>query len=243
MGVRLAESVGELPLYREHVVRLALGELGQAALHLRVGLAVLTILSVEGGGGLSGLRRGRGLLLRLGGVRGGGSLRRAGGRLLLVINWLLLHLQIGLLLVGVLQLLLLLVVEVVLALGRVHGCRGVVAHHLILGLRVHVVHVGGLREVAGRGGGHGLQRLPILASDLMVLHLLNYLLHVLTCVLQLRKLLLEPVVEGLEGDHFLGVCHRLDTCQQVVRHVVGSLENVVLLEVDLPHAWVLNLID
>ena len=77
----------------------------------------------------------------------------------------------------------------------------------------------------------------------MVLHLLNYLLHVLTCVLQLRKLFLEPDVEGLERDEFLGWRHALDTCEKVVRHIVGRLENMVLLEVNLAHPWVLDLID
>ena len=52
----------------------------------------------------------------------------------------------------------------------------------------------------------------ILPTDLLRLHLLNYLLHVLTRVLQLGKLFLEANVERLEGDDFLSGCHALDTC-------------------------------
>lgn len=52
----------------------------------------------------------------------------------------------------------------------------------------------------------------ISVRNLMVLHLLNYLLHVLTCVLQLCELLLEFQVEGFEGDDFLSRGHALDTC-------------------------------
>ena len=77
----------------------------------------------------------------------------------------------------------------------------------------------------------------------MVLRLLNYLLHVLTCALQLVKLLRELLVEGLELDEFLGWFHALDTCEQVVRHIVGGLKNVILLHVDLVHARVLNWLD
>jgi len=77
----------------------------------------------------------------------------------------------------------------------------------------------------------------------MVLHLLNYLLHVLTCVLQLGKLFLKPDVEWLELDEFLSLRHALNTCQKVVRHIVGRLKNMILLQVNLSHARVLNLID
>lgn len=38
----------------------------------------------------------------------------------------------------------------------------------------------------------------ILATDLIALHLLNYLLHVLTRILQLLELLLEPDVKRLK---------------------------------------------
>ena len=77
----------------------------------------------------------------------------------------------------------------------------------------------------------------------MRLHLLNYLLHVLTRVLQLGKLFLEANVEGLEGDDFLSWCHALDTCQQVMGDIVAHLENAILLEVNLPHARVLDLVN
>lgn len=77
----------------------------------------------------------------------------------------------------------------------------------------------------------------------MVLGLLNYLLHVLTGALQLVKLVSELLVEGLELHEFVLRFHALDTSQQVVRHVVRSLENVVLLHVDLAHARVLNRLD
>ena len=83
----------------------------------------------------------------------------------------------------------------------------------------------------------------ILPTDLLRLHLLNYLLHVLTRVLQLGKLFLEANVEGLEGDDFLSRCHALDTCQQVMGDIVAHLENAVLLEVNLPHARVLDLVN
>lgn len=82
----------------------------------------------------------------------------------------------------------------------------------------------------------------ILATDLIALHLLNNLLHVLTRILQLLELLLEPDVKRLKGDDFLGRSHALDTCEQVVRDIVGSLENVVLLEANLPHVGVHNLV-
>lgn len=77
----------------------------------------------------------------------------------------------------------------------------------------------------------------------MVLHLLNYLLHVLTGALQLGKLLLEADVELLEGDDFLSKWHALDSGEQVVSHIVRHLKNTILLLVNLSHAWVLNLID
>ena len=118
------------------------------------------------------------------------------------------------------------------------------AHHLrvlVLLPHVHIVSVG--REVIGRRSRHASDRLSILASDLMVLHLLNYLLHVLTRLLELGELLLEPYVEGFERDGFLGYGHTLDTSEQVVSHVVGGLENVILLEVDRSEGHVLNLID
>ena len=83
----------------------------------------------------------------------------------------------------------------------------------------------------------------ILPTDLLRLHLLNYLLHVLTRVLQLGKLFLEANVERLEGDDFLSGCHALDTCQQVMGDIVAHLENAVLLEVNLPHARVLDLVN
>jgi len=77
----------------------------------------------------------------------------------------------------------------------------------------------------------------------MVLHLLNYLLHVLTCVLQLRKLFLKPNVEWLQRDEFLRWRHALNACKKVVCYIVGGLENMILFEVNLSHAGVLNLID
>ena len=123
----------------------------------------------------------------------------------------------------------------------VHGCGLVMAHCLrvLVPPHVHIV-VSGSGEVIGRRRvRHGIERLSIL----MVLHLLNNLLHVLTCLLELGELLLEPYVEGFEGDDFLGHRHTLDTSEQVVRHIVGSLENVVLLQVDRPQGHVLNLID
>ena len=51
---------------------------------------------------------------------------------------------------------------------------------------------------------HAVDLSSILSSNLMVLHLLNYLLHVLTCVLQLSELFLEADVEGFKRDDFLG---------------------------------------
>lgn len=83
----------------------------------------------------------------------------------------------------------------------------------------------------------------ILPTDLLRLHLLNYLLHVLTRVLQLGKLFLEANVERLEGDDFLSRCHALDTCKQVMSDIVAHLENAVLLEVNLPHARILDLVN
>lgn len=77
----------------------------------------------------------------------------------------------------------------------------------------------------------------------MVLHLLNYLLHVLTCVLELCELLLEPEVEGFQRNDFLSHGHTLDTSEQVVRDIVRRLENMVLLQIDWSEGHVLNLID
>lgn len=59
---------------------------------------------------------------------------------------------------------------------------------LLLLLRVVVVRRRLLQRVYG---------CSILPTDLLRLHLLNYLLHVLTCVLQLSKLFLELDVERL----------------------------------------------
>ena len=146
------------------------------------------------------------------------------GLLLLVINLLLSQLLLCptdvllrvLLLAHLLLLLLLLVVEVVLVLGGGHiGGLLVMAHHLLLLARSlgHVRNVSVLSIVIGGVGRllHIVDGPSLLASDLMVLHLLNYLLHVLTGVLQLGKLLLEPDVERLERDDFLGLGHTLDT--------------------------------
>ena len=131
-----------------------------------------------------------------------------------------------------------------LVLLSVHGRGLVMAHHLrvlVLLPHVHIVSVG--REVIGRRSRHTTDGLSILPSDLMVLHLLNNLLHVLTCLLELGELLLKPYVEGLQRDGFLRYRHTLDTSEQVVCHIVGGLENVILLEVDRSQGHVLNLID
>lgn len=168
-------------------------------------------------------------------------------RLLLVINLLL-----GQLLIGVEPLvpllydvpwLLLLHVEVVDSLRWLHLVGLVMAHHLvlILGLACDEMVFLVLRIKVCTGGA--VEGASILGGDLMVLGLLNYLFHVLTRALQLVKLLRELLVEGLELNQFLGAFHALDTSQQVVRHIVGSLENVVLLHVDLVHCLVLNGLD
>ena len=131
-----------------------------------------------------------------------------------------------------------------LVLLSVHGRGLVMAHHLrvrVLLRHVHIVSVG--REVIGRRSRHTIDGLSILPSNLMVLHLLNNLLHVLTCLLELGELLLKPYVEGLQRDGFLRDRHTLDTSEQVVCHIVGGLENVILLEVDRSEGHVLNLID
>ena len=131
-----------------------------------------------------------------------------------------------------------------LVLLSVHGRGLVMAHHLrvrVLLPHVHIVSVG--REVIGRRSRHTIDGLSILPSNLMVLHLLNNLLHVLTCLLELCELLLKPYVKGFQRDDFLGYGHTLDTSEQVVRHIVGSLENVILLQVDRSQSYVLNLID
>ena len=78
---------------------------------------------------------------------------------------------------------------------------------------------------------------------MMVLHLLNNLLHVLTRALKLRELLLETHVESFQGDDFLGSSHALDTSEQVMSHVVRNLKNAILLQVYLSHVHVLDLID
>jgi len=119
------------------------------------------------------------------------------------------------------------------------------AHHLLLlSLLPHVHIVSVIWEViARRSSSHTIDTLSILPTNLMVLHLLNYLLHVLTCVLKLCELLLEPYVEGFQRDDFLSRGHALDTSEQVMGDIVGRLKNMVLLEVDWPQGDVLNLID
>ena len=77
-------------------------------------------------------------------------------------------------------------------------------HWILLGLLTHAIHVSVGGEVVGGGRPVHAVDLSILSSDLMVLHLLNYLLHVLTCVLQLCELFLEADVEGFKRDDFLG---------------------------------------
>ena len=78
-------------------------------------------------------------------------------------------------------------------------------HHLIgPRLLTHTVHVSIRGIVSGRRTVHAVDLSSILSSNLMVLHLLNYLLHVLTCVLQLCELFLEADVEWFKRDDFLG---------------------------------------
>ena len=150
------------------------------------------------------------------------------------------------------QLLLLHVVQLFLVgrvVVRVLGGRLVMAHNLIRLiwlLSTHVArHVSVERAIVSVAWL--LHRIncptPILARNLMVLHLLNNLLHVLARALQLGELLLEADVKGLQRDDFLWRGHALDTSEQVVGHVVGNLKNPILLQVDLSHARVLNLID
>ena len=69
-----------------------------------------------------------------------------------------------------------------------HVGRQLILLTLLLLLRVVVVRRRLLQRVYG---------CSILPTDLLRLHLLNYLLHVLTCVLQLSKLFLELDVERL----------------------------------------------
>ena len=78
---------------------------------------------------------------------------------------------------------------------------------------------------------------------MVVLHLLNNLLHVLACALQLSELFLKAYVESLKRDDFLRWSHALDTSEQVVSHIVGDLKNPILLQVNLSHVDVLDLID
>jgi len=135
-----------------------------------------------------------------------------------VINWLLLRLLlkrgvwrvVGLRLLQLLLLLLLVVAEVLLVLLGGKERLLVLAHNLLLLLlrthiRRNVVALSLLLLLLGVvGGGRGglllhlVDSAAILPADLLRLHLLNYLLHVLTCVLELRKLLLKAHVERLE---------------------------------------------
>lgn len=136
--------------------------------------------------------------------------------------------------------------EVLLVLDLVHGGGLVMDHHLLL-LGSRLIHVRNVTldwvEAALRILSHFSSTGSILRRDRVALHLLNYLFHVLTRELQLLEILLKLVVVGLERDNFLGELHTLDTGQQVVRHVVGQLENAVLLRVDLSHARVIDLIE
>ena len=223
LQIGLAKSVGVLLLHLgctgELRVRLSLRLMVRCLLLLMRHVAELAISKIVAGIILLILRGSRGTRpgFRLaGGVHGIRPLWAAAlRRLLMRINAVRSRLQ-GRIIFDVVLLLLrvlvlgvhhpLLVQVVALHLGIVHlGGLGM-AHHLLLVLSlladVHIVSV--VCEVISASPSHTVDPLSILTSDLMVLHLLNYLLHVLTCVLKLCELLLEPQVERLQRDDFLG---------------------------------------
>lgn len=79
--------------------------------------------------------------------------------------------------------------------------------------------------------------------SILPLDLQDDLVHEFAGLLQLGELLLKVNIEIAEVEHLLAVGHGLDPSEQVVGHVVGGLENVVLLTVKLTHSLVLNLVN
>ena len=106
----------------------------------------------------------------------------------------------------ILQLLLLLEEpEVLLALLIRESLSRVLPHHLVLAkIRRHLsISLSSLLRLALLGCvlvSRLHERAPILPRELVRLQLLNYVLHVLTRVLQLRELLLKTDVERLKRD-------------------------------------------
>jgi len=85
-----------------------------------------------------------------------------------------------------------------------------------------------------------------LASDHAALaHLLNYALHKLTGILKALELLGKLLVEWSQRQFLLTgpFWHRLQSSEQVVSDIVGTLENPILLAVHLTHRGVLDLVN
>ena len=76
-------------------------------------------------------------------------------------------------------------------------------------------------------------------------HLLNYPFHKLTGILQASELLTKLLVEWPERELLLALAfrHRLQSCEEVVSHIVWAFENPILLAVHCTHWRVLNLVD
>lgn len=88
-------------------------------------------------------------------------------------------------------------------------------------------------------------RLLLLDGSIVALRLdlLNDLLHELARLAQLLELLLKFEVEAAEARNLPSRVHVLDAREQVVRHIVTRLKDVVLLAVGLRVVGVRNFID
>lgn len=78
---------------------------------------------------------------------------------------------------------------------------------------------------------------------LSAVELHNNLVHEFACFLHLGELVLKVHVEIAQVEHLLPIGHALDSSEQIVRHIVRMLKNVVLLTVNLAHGRVRNLIN
>ena len=77
----------------------------------------------------------------------------------------------------------------------------------------------------------------------LAVQLHNNLVHEFACFLHLSKLVLKVHIEIAQMEHLLAIGHALDSSEQIVRHIVRMLKNVVLLTVNLAHGGVRNLIN
>lgn len=80
-----------------------------------------------------------------------------------------------------------------------------------------------------------------MVASTLTLQLEYYLVHEFTRFLHLGELVLKVHVKIAEMEHLLTITHALDSCEQVMRHIVRMLKNVILLTINLAHSLVLDL--